>query len=61
MDRSPLLPEPSPVTVEELAALLAEHRQWLESGGQNGSRAVLINRDLRGLVLDGAEMARAQL
>lgn len=61
MDRSPLLPEPIPVTADELAALLAGHRQWLESKGQNGSRAVLINRDLRGLVLDGAEMARARL
>jgi len=61
MDRSPLLPEPIPVTADEFAALLAGHRQWLVSGGQNGSRAVLINRDLRGLVLDGAEMARARL
>ncbi len=61
MDRSPLLPEPIPVTAEELAVLLANHRQWLESKGQNGSRAVLINRDLRGCVLDGAEMARARL
>ena len=61
MARSPLLPEPVPVTADELAALLASHRQWLESEGRSGRRAVLINRDLRSLVLDGAEMARARL
>src|SRR6185369_2083107 len=36
---------------EEFRLLLAEHRQWIDSGGRQGAQAVLIECDLAGLDL----------
>jgi uncharacterized protein YjbI with pentapeptide repeats len=48
-------------TDEELRAVLAQHRRWVESNGREGARADLSERDLSGLDLSGVNLASARL
>ncbi len=47
------------MTKEEIAAVLAEHKAWLEGNG--GKRAYLDGANLARAYLDGANLARANL
>ena len=47
------------MTKEEIAAVLAEHKAWIESKG--GKRAYLAGANLAGANLDGANLAGANL
>lgn len=46
---------------EELASILEQHRQWLQSGRKNGSRADLSGADLEGLDFSGADLSGAMM
>jgi uncharacterized protein YjbI with pentapeptide repeats len=51
---------------EELAAIEAAHRRWVETGGAEGERADLTGKDLTrvrldGMMLQGAVLSRARL
>jgi len=48
-------------TPEELTEILAKHKLWLESDGNDGARADLARADLAGADLAGADLARANL
>lgn len=45
------------IDAAELRRVVASHGEWLANGGR-GERAVLTGRDLRGVVLDGADLRR---
>ena len=44
---------------EELASILEQHRQWLQSGRKNGSRADLSGAQLDGVDFSGADLSGA--
>src|SRR5262245_13966776 len=55
-----------PISLIDLAEILDQHRQWVESGGEAGARAELngVNlskADLTGVNLQGASLQRANL
>jgi len=54
-------PPPPPRRSDVLAAILAAHVRWLETGGAEGRRADLGGFDLRGLTLAGADLTGADL
>lgn len=45
----------------ELRLILDTHRQWLDTGGKRGQKAVLSNYDFRDLNLMGENLARSDL
>ena len=47
-------------TLEELKAILAEHRKWIESGGSAGSSADLSSANLRSANLRSANLSSAR-
>ena len=49
------------ITSSELKKILADHKKWLESNGQEGSFADLKYRKLKGAVLIGANLKNANL
>ncbi len=51
----------TPDGAADLQRVLQEHRRWLESDGQDGSRADLSLQDLRGRSLAGADLRAALL
>src|SRR2546422_912229 len=53
--------EPRPINKSELAEILAQHKQWVESGGKAGTKANLENADLSGANLSGAKLYVADL
>ena len=68
--QTPVQEEPSPshrvIGDEQFREILAEHRKWMESGGEDGTRAdlrwaSLARRDLREVILEGANLQRAHL
>ena len=67
MPTAPLLPSAETVNMAaparsaqaELAALIAKHREWVESNGTTGSRAFAGPLDLCGMDLRGVELQRA--
>ena len=46
---------------ENLSVILKEHQLWLDSNGENGERADLSNKNLRGADLRGADLRAAYL
>ena len=46
---------------ENLSVILKEHQLWLDSNGENGERADLSNKNLRGADLRGADLIAANL
>lgn len=52
---------PGKIPPAELAEILVEHRDWLESGGALGARANLSCADLQGAELTGASLQGASL
>ncbi len=50
-------PPPPPLTLEEFSGLLAAHRQWLDSGGQEGQKAEFAGANLQGLDLSGYNLS----
>lgn len=49
------------ITATELAIILASHKLWLETGGEQGTRADLYGADLEGAILWGANLTGANL
>jgi hypothetical protein len=49
---------PLALTLEEFSEILAEHRQWVRSGGQEGEPADLSGANLEGLDLDGYDLSK---
>ncbi|HFF5025452.1 TPA: pentapeptide repeat-containing protein, partial [Yersinia enterocolitica] len=49
------------MNLTDLNKILAEHKIWVESYGENGSRADLRGADLRGANLRGADLRGANL
>ncbi len=48
---------PPPLTPEEFSEIMAAHRQWLYSGGQEGHQAELVGVNLQGLDLSGYNLS----
>ena len=46
---------------DKLQCILAAHKEWLDSGGARGKRAVLTDADLTGADLTGAVLTDADL
>jgi uncharacterized protein YjbI with pentapeptide repeats len=44
-----------------LADILSKHRMWLESGGQKGKRACLVDQDLTNADLSGSDLSEADM
>ncbi len=69
--RNPRTRQPSPaqeedaklrkVSEEDLKQILAAHKSWLETGGENGKQADLTQTDLRDAYLQGANLRYANL
>ena len=49
------------LSVDELAQVLEEHKRWVDSRGQEGSRADLSGVDLSGADLSSVDLSRANL
>ena len=49
------------ISNKQLETILFEHKQWLESKGEEGARANLSNLDLRGIDLKNSSLMRAIL
>src|SRR5690606_1086070 len=50
-----------PDATRKLAALLAQHQEWISSSGRRGARADLVGAQLQGASLVGANLAGAGL
>ena len=49
------------ITSSDLKKILSDHKEWLDSNGQEGNFADLKNRKLKGAVFIGANLKNANI